>query len=331
MGKWMLLLVVILVSTHHLYGQYPPPAGQPGSTAIYKDSSAFRAWANFCIVYPGYINFLDTNATHQGSNKASYGFPADATGIPDNFTVSLGDRGVAILTLPFPIFDSTGPDFAIFENAWSDDFLELAFVEVSSNGVDFIRFPSVSLTPETPQVSTFGTIDATQIHNLAGKYRLFYGTPFDLSDLKDSSLVDISSITHIRIIDVGGCITQGYTSFDSQGHVINDPWPTPFWSCGFDLDAVGIIHARPLGVPVSGQKASIFLYPNPVSSLLRIKYLENYSVLLSIQDPAGNILIKDQPVNNQCELDVSDFPSGLYIAVFTFQDGTKNIQKFIKQ
>ncbi len=34
----------------------------------------------------------------------------------------------------------------MFENGFADAFLELAFVEVSSNGIDFARFPAVSLT-----------------------------------------------------------------------------------------------------------------------------------------------------------------------------------------
>ena len=73
--------------------------------------------------------------------------------------------------------------FCCFENSFSDDFLELAFVEVSSNGIDFYRFNSISLTQENVQIETFGLIDARQIHNLAGKYRGMFGVPFDLSEL----------------------------------------------------------------------------------------------------------------------------------------------------
>lgn len=314
-----------------MYGQFPPPAGQPGSTAIFQDSSIFRAWATGCTVDLGYINFVDTSASHMGSNKASYGFPADATGIPDNFVISLGDRGVATLTLPAPIFDSIGPDFAIFENSFSDDFIELGFVEVSSNGIDFVRFPSVSLTQDASQIATFGTIDATKIHNFAGKYRVFYGTPFDLNDLKDSLFVDISSVTHIRIIDVGGCILSGYQSFDSQGHVINDPWPTPFYTSGLDLDAVGLIHITAQAVPSFEHAFPIRVYPNPVHNIIRIEHSLSTSVTLSIMDPVGRILLDGEKVTNYLELDLSDYSTGLYIAVFTFQDGTKLNLRLIKQ
>jgi hypothetical protein len=156
--------------------------------------------------------------------------------------VSLGDGGIATLTFSAAIFNGEGFDFAIFENSFSDDFLELAHVEVSSDGINFFRFPSVSLSPSDVQVESFGLLDATQIYNLAGKYRLFYGTPFDLQDLANELGLDINSMTHVRIIDVVGSILPEFATYDSQGNIINDPWPTPFPTSGFDLDAVGVIH-----------------------------------------------------------------------------------------
>ena len=38
---------------------------------------------------------------------------------------------------------------------------------------------------------------------------------------------------------------NNFSSCDFNGHQINDPWPTPFNTGGFDLDAVGVINARP--------------------------------------------------------------------------------------
>ncbi|RMG79687.1 MAG: T9SS C-terminal target domain-containing protein, partial [Bacteroidetes bacterium] len=202
-------------------GPYPPPAGQPGTTAMYKDSSDFIAWAVTCSVSRGWMDIADT-----ALGKVSYGTSSYATGKADNSVVSLGDGGTAVLTFNGYLYNGPGPDFAVFENSFSDDFLELAFVEVSSDQINYIRFPAVSLTQDTLQTGTFGTLDATNIHNLAGKYRAGYGTPFDLDDLKDSANINVDSIVSIRIIDVIGSVNPAYASFDSQGHIVNDPYPT---------------------------------------------------------------------------------------------------------
>lgn len=119
---------LLLVQYGIVFGQYPPPAGQPGSTAIYKDSTIFIGWATECTVSLGYINLADTTVYFQGSNLANYGVPEDATGKPDYKVISLGDGGEAILTFEKPLLNGPGFDFAIFENSFSDTFLELGFV-----------------------------------------------------------------------------------------------------------------------------------------------------------------------------------------------------------
>jgi hypothetical protein len=261
------------------------------------------AWATGITIQRGYV---DINNHSMG--YTSYGKPENALGKAEGdiySVVSLGDGGVATLTFEHAITNGPGYDFAVFENAFNDTFLELAFVEVSSDGNHFFRFNSVSLTPTNTQIGNNGLVDTTNINNLAGKYLAGYGTPFDLEELKDvNSLLDVNSITHVRIIDVVGyvqpadfsgdrivnfidysifaaaylsepgdenwnqdcdiaqpadniidmqdlgrfmdewLIENNYASFDSQGHQINDPWPTPFYTGGFDLDAVGVIHQK---------------------------------------------------------------------------------------
>lgn len=226
-------------------GPFAPAAGQVGSTAIYKDSNIIKTWAKGIELYRGWVNIADTSIYYNGSNKASFGYPSIALGQAQENSfdvVSLGDGGMATLTFDRPIINGPGFDFVVFENGFSDTFLELAFVEVSSDGEHFVRFPSVSLTQTTTQVGGFGNLDPTNIHNLAGKYRQGYGTPFDLQDIIDSTNIDLNNIRFVRIIDVVGNIDNAYARYDSQGNKINDPWPTPFNSCGFDLDAVAIIN-----------------------------------------------------------------------------------------
>ena len=226
-------------------GPYDPPANQLGSDAIHKDSSTIVSWASGAEINRGYIQINDTSIYESGSNKASFGYRSLALGQANgNSTeiISLGDSGIITLSFDYPIINGPGNDFVVFENALTDDFLELAFVEVSSDGHHFFRFPSHSLTQDSSQIGSFGALDATNLKNLAGKYRQGYGVGFDLNELSGNPNLDLNNVRLIRIIDVIGCINNPFASYDAFGNKINDPWPTPFNSSGFDLDAIGVIN-----------------------------------------------------------------------------------------
>jgi hypothetical protein len=235
-----LALLLTINSNYCAAGPYPPAVGLTGSTAIAATDSAILGWAT------GYNNYnagtqLDLEwqtpqlALHTAgnSNGSNLGFNFDI--------VSLGRGGQITLTFDSAIGNGDGFDFAIFENSFSDTFLELAWVEVSSNGIDFVRFQTASLTPVN--VNPFDNImDASDIDGLAGKYRAGYGTPFDLSELPANPNVDINHITHVRITDVVG---DGLED-DDLPHALSpfpiyDPYPTS-GSAGFDLDAVAVLH-----------------------------------------------------------------------------------------
>lgn len=233
-------------------GPYPPGPGDTGSDAIPANSPLFTGWAT------GVVSFARGPQQAGGAGTlVSYGTAADVLGPPDAMgatyetgtptpVFSLGDGGQITLTFATPIADGEGPDFAVFENGFYTTstavFAELAFVEVSSNGTDFIRFPAVSLTQTATQTANLNTLDPTNLHNLAGKHPAGYGTPFDLAELAGAPGLDISRIRHVRLIDVVGDVKNGRGSRDSQDHWINDPWPTNFHTGGFDPDAVGVIH-----------------------------------------------------------------------------------------
>lgn len=238
----------------------------------------FRDWATSVVSYepaPG----LD--ALWSEPNKAL----GPATG---NYldVVSLGDldqgqigQGVPAgqITLSFnvPIRNCNGYDFVVFENGLISNcntdggsvkgqmFAELGYVEVSSNGVDFVRFPSVSLTAGL--VGTYGTIEISDVYNLAGKHPngngLCTGTPFDLSEIAGeenviSGLVDIHNINYVRIVDVpgGGDFEDeavkhvdpnsgSFLDFYANNHPIYDAWVT-FKSGGVDLEAIGVLEEQ---------------------------------------------------------------------------------------
>ncbi|MCD4681662.1 MAG: T9SS type A sorting domain-containing protein [Bacteroidales bacterium] len=314
MIKSVSFLLFFLFSFVINYAQYPPPAGQEGTTAIHKDSSAFVGWAVGCAVERG---FMDISNPELG--QVSAGDETLAIGQADGQIISLGDGGVALLHFDQPLRDGTGPDFAVFENGLSDDFLELAFVEVSSDGVNFFRFDAISLTQTNTQVGTFGLLDATKLHYLAGKYRLEYGFPFDIEHIEDNPLLDKDSIVQVRIIDVVGCIQDEYTTYDSQGNKINDPWPTPFESGGFDLDAVGVIHDASTSYVNENIISETMVYPNPARNYIYIEFTGEVNISdIELYNDFGNLVeISTSDIQDQGQgifiFNISFISSGLYL------------------
>lgn len=303
---------IFLFLTQFAFAQFAPPVGQPGTTAMYKDSSAFIAWADFCVVQRGLQDISNTSGPY-----ANVGDSSKAIGIADNGIVSLGDGGSAICTFAQPITDAPGPDFAVFENSFSDDYLEFGFVEVSSDGVNFFRFPVTSNIQDTTQTGSFGLSDASLVNNLAGKYRALYGTPFDLSELQSVSGLNINSITHVKIVDVVGDIDPLYATHDKNGKKINDPWPTAFGSCGFDLDAVGVIHNAANSVGKNEKGIFVRVFPNPANELV---YISSSSEIKNIQivDVYGNVAFS----GNTKTIDVSQVKAGVYFIYIQMDSGS---------
>ncbi|WP_437310223.1 cell surface protein [Sorangium sp. So ce388] len=157
--------------------------------------------------------FASEVVTHLFGPGPSYGqdkFPDIAFGPPrgggccggSTDVVSLGNGGT--VTFGFSgnlILDGPGPDFIVFENPFETSpttvFAELATVEVSQNGVDWIAFPCTATA--APYGSCAGwhpvlansktnSIDSTD-PEVAG------GDAFDLADL------DLSFARYVRITD----------------------------------------------------------------------------------------------------------------------------------
>lgn len=243
--KGIALGLLVMLRAVALAGVYPPQAGSPGSTAIAMDDLRFVSWAKSNLA-PEYGT--DVDLIWRTPEKARG--PA-TSGVYD--IVCLGNGGRITMLFPHPVRDGDGADFAVFENAFGHTFLELAFVEVSSDGVNFFRFPAFSDTPGL--VGGFGSIDATNVHNLAGKYRGGFGTPFDLAEIPDSPLLDKRNVRFVRMVDIIG----GGATMDSRGLPIYDPTPT-IGSGGFDLEAIGVIHQNDggFGMTLSLAAADIF-------------------------------------------------------------------------
>ncbi len=165
---------------------------------------------------------------------------------------------------PRIIRDLPGADFIIFENPLFENgdpdwtFAELLYVEVSSNGVDFARFPVISKTPEP--VAAYSTISPADVAGFAGVQPVLAnvqnnnlspfdpllagGDAFDLSDLSNHPLVlagkvNLNAIRQVRLIDVIGdgrdTDRNGRPIFDPTGDGVN----------GADIDAIAVIHGGP--------------------------------------------------------------------------------------
>ncbi|MFT5667697.1 MAG: hypothetical protein ACI9DK_001897 [Vicingaceae bacterium] len=304
--KFVLLLSFVIVSLSSLaQGPFASRAGTVGTSAIYKDSSVFVAWANKIEVQRGKQNIATPS-----SDTTTVGTWRQGIGKAKGTVISLGDSGVATLQFNGLIYNGVGPDFAVFENAFNHTFLELAFVEVSSNGVDFYRFPSESLTDTSTAVGSFGMLNPTNIHNLAGKYTVNYGTPFDLDDLDSISQLDVNAISHVRVVDVIGSLASAFAQRDSKNRKVNDQYPTPFQSGGFDLDAVGVIYMKGVGLTEAGIELNTTVYPNPSNGLFFVDYDKDESLNYQLFSIEGKKIQEGELTENQ--LDFREVNSGYY-------------------
>jgi hypothetical protein len=305
--------------------QFAPAAGQAGTTAIKKDSSIIINWATGCKVVRGY-----QDVSNQSLGYASVGDSSKAIGIADGINVvSLGDGGTAVLTFQSPIKNLAGPDFCVFENSFDAGFLELAFVEVSSDGINFTRFPATCNVQNTVQIGPFDTSsDPTKIDNLAGKYIANYGVPFDLQQLNGTIGLDINAITHVKIIDAVGCIQAQYATYDKNNNKINDPWATAFGSSGFDLDAVGVINQVPLSVKEQNELESLVkVFPTIVSREMNIDNRSGKRLTAEVSDIEGRVVMTTEI--NSGKLLLEELSTGMYFAKLS--DGNNSFtKKFVK-
>lgn len=315
--KYKILLITLLIGKFS-YAQFDPQVLFGSTKAIYRDSSMIKGWATVCNVSRGWQNYSDTSL-----GKATVGSEYYGTLKADGSVISLGDSGIAILQFDNPISDKEGPDFCVFENgftlgnAQSDSHMELAFVEVSSDGIHYVRFPATSYIDTTVQLGNFDGSNATLVDGLAGKYVSGYGTPFDLNIFAALSSINIGKITHVKLIDVVGNKDAQYPARDKNGRKIIDPWPTPFAASGFDLDAVGVINQLYATNVLEKEEPSISFYPNPVKmgENIMLNNLKN-NAQISLVNKLGEEVFYSVS-NDQKVIETNNFEAGIYILTVT--------------
>lgn len=223
--------------------------------AIPASDSRFVQWADY--IDPTRTAFAPRGSTSIDQN-GGFNNLGDLTA---EEIVNGASPGYLTVSFPTGIGNGSGADFAVFENgflfgpAGRGLFAEYAYVDVSTNGSDFARFPSVSLNiGPLSGSSPFASFDSTGIYNLAGKHAAGYGTPFDLQELSSDPLVaagllDLNNIQYVRLFDIPG---NGAFQ-DSLGNPIYDNWLTT-GSGGFDFRlgvglGVGVINVASVPEP----------------------------------------------------------------------------------
>ncbi len=233
-------------ATYDVRATYPGRLSlDPSSPAIPTASTSIVGWAT------GHSDY--TPGTDVAAN---WQVPANGYGSAASGLLPLGNGGSVTMTFASPITDGAGADLAVWENGFfrnatsEDVFAEYGWVEVSSNGTDFVRFDSASQW-QTP-IGAFGYIDSRRVGGLAGRDGAGFGTPFDLSTLRNkaavrSGTVDLSAITHVRVVDVVGGSAwpnagDDHVDLDAFGRTIVDNFRT-VGSGGFDLAGIAVLHS----------------------------------------------------------------------------------------
>jgi len=192
------------------------------------------------------------------------GPPGDSLPFEGAFTgASLGYGGRATVAFDdLMIEDGPGPDFIVFENAFfklplpttpDDEFLvfaEPAYVDVSADGVQWHRFPhdaaALQEVSAQPGDGSIGGELALRLRGLAGITPTFTGN-WTVAD--DPAVFDPAGEGGVSgaggdafdLADVG--LTEArFVRITDAGTLVGFPGPGE----GFDLDAVVVLHGRPM-------------------------------------------------------------------------------------
>ena len=251
----LLPLTSALIAQAGIYSG-PSETAHPIDPAIPAASPIFKVWAN--NIDASRTQFAPRGSTTISNTGVNSLGDLDATEIANNV-----QPGYLTVTFPKTIRNGTGPDFAVFENGFAFGtpnglFAEFAYVEVSTDGTNFARFPSIfTNTAPVTGSGAFAGFDVSNVYNLAGKHASGFGTPFNLDDLSTDplvvgSLVDLNHIQFVKLVDIPG---NGAFK-DSQNNPILDNWLTT-GSGGFDFR-----------LPVGQGIGAINVVPEPTAFML---------------------------------------------------------------
>jgi hypothetical protein len=130
-------------------------------------------------------------------------------------------------------------------------------------------------------------------------------------------------------VDVIGSIGAAGTR-DKDGRRINDPFPTPFPAGGFDLDAVGVIHAAPANVSPATAFAGLTIYPNPAGEELVLALPPQSGVCrVSVYDIAGRHALQLNGQSGSLHIPLKSLAPGSYFITIQSDKGATCTRAFL--
>ncbi len=144
--------------------------------------------------------------------------------------------------------------------------------------------------------------------------------------LDNSSATDL--VPTVIELDTTGNSGQGYSEYRL---ILAETWSIP--DRNFDLIGEVEFRATPISTTLSTEDFSnvsnIETFPNPTSNLLNFGNLNNLDIVsVNLIDVSGKTVFikKNENLNT---IDVSEFPSGLYIVELTLENGDTAIKKIV--
>jgi hypothetical protein len=127
-----------------------------------------------------------------------------------------------------------------------------------------------------------------------------------------------------------GSLNDSFVSKDAFGRKINDPFPTPYPSSGFDLDAIGIIHGQSSNAINELSSLSFNLYPNPMNGNKELM-IENPFDEISIECFDSNGKLIQQIKSNESKISLKlETSSNLILMRALFRRGRARSFHFMR-
>jgi hypothetical protein len=124
-------------------------------------------------------------------------------------------------------------------------------------------------------------------------------------------------------------MNDSFATKDVNGHKINDPWPTPFPSSGFDLDAVGVIHTLANDVKIM-DAVSMQLFPTIAPHFVNVACSLADANRIVVTNALGQEIFSQNINTVITTIDVSGLETGVYWVLIKSENTQLACRRFYK-